>query len=110
MNGLRYFRECILAFRCESNGLIQTEFEDRFRGNHHLLALGEHLGSGTAGGAHGSSDGCALSVSDDRSNDCAYYRSAPDHLSRARVRAKSAPAVLLQVRGGDVIAPPVDGD
>src|ERR1700682_6382737 len=110
MNGWRYFRIRILAFRCESYGLIQTEFEDRFRGNDHLLALGEHLGSRTADGAGGSSDGCALSVSNDRTNDCAYYGSASDHLSRALVRANSTGAFLLQVRCGDVITPAVDGD
>src|ERR1700720_1947161 len=90
-------RVCVLAFRCESNGLIQTELEGRFRGNDYLLTLGKHLGSRTAGGADRCSDGCALSVSDDRSNDCAYYGSAPNHLSRTRVRAKSTSAFLLQV-------------
>ncbi len=99
-----------LALRCESNISVQIEFQDRFRGNDHLLALGEHLGSCTTGSANGSSNGCALSVSNDRSNDCADYGSAANHLSRARVRAKSTPAMLLEVRRGDVIAPPVDGD
>src|SRR5712664_448829 len=105
MNGWRYFRLCALAFRCESNGLIQAEFEDRFRGNDHLLALGEHLGSRTAGGP----DSCAFSVSNDRTNDCSDYGSSSDHFSRARVRPKSTSTFFLQVRGGDVISPPVDG-
>jgi hypothetical protein len=105
-----YFRICILAFRCESNGLTQTEFEDRFRGNDHLLALGEHLGARTADGAGSSSDGCALSVSNDRTNDCSYYGSTPDQLSRALVHANSTVAFLLQVRSGDVIPPSVDGN
>jgi hypothetical protein len=110
MNGWRYFSIGILAFGCESNILIQIEFENRFRRNHYFLAFGEHLGPRTARGANGGSDGCALSVSNERTNDCAYYGSAPDHLSRARVRAKSTPAFLIQVCGGDVIAPPIDGD
>jgi hypothetical protein len=62
-----------------------------------LLALGEHLDSGPARGANGSSDGCTLSASasSDRTNDCAYYGSASDHLSRALVRANSTVKVSL---------------
>src|SRR6266849_1004643 len=56
-------RVCILTLGCESNGLIQTEFEDCFGWNTHFLALGKHLGSCTPGGSHCGPDGCALSVS-----------------------------------------------
>src|SRR5689334_11423510 len=89
MNGLHYFRGCILALRCESNGLVEIKFENRFRWNHHLLALREYLGSRTSSGTDSSSDGCALSVSKNRANDRAGYCPASDHLSRALVRAKS---------------------
>src|SRR5713226_8904358 len=94
-------RVCILTLGCESNGLIQTEFEDRFRRNTHFLAFGKHLGSSTPGGSHCGSDGCALSVSDYRANNCADDGSAANHLRRALVRAYSTAAFFFQVRSAD---------
>ena len=52
VRGLTYFRSCFLALRRDSNGLVQTELEDRFTGNDPLLALGEQLGSLHRGGRH----------------------------------------------------------
>jgi hypothetical protein len=50
----------------ESYRVIQAEGKDSFGWNAHLLALGEHLGSRSPGGADCRSDGCALSVTNYR--------------------------------------------
>jgi hypothetical protein len=54
----------------ESYRVIQTECKDSFSWNAHLLALGEHLGSRSPGGADCGSDGCALSVTNYCTNNC----------------------------------------
>src|ERR1700687_4478165 len=94
----------------ESDRVIQAECEDGFGWNVHLLALGENFGSRSPGGANRGSDGCALTVTNDCTNNCAYQGAAADHFRRALVHSQSMPAAPTQGRGADAIPPAVDSN